>query len=419
MKVKRWLFLFWIGLTIFSIGLILYTQITPFIEMEMWVVNLIHQLTGQVVKSQVVDLALILIGLILIIISVRQWFMSIYRTVMPNQSRDLVDVMYEKHHLRHGSRILTIGGGTGLSSLLRGLKKYTTNTTAVVTVADDGGSSGRLRKEMGVLPPGDIRNCLVALADEENLMGDLFQFRFADGESLEGHNFGNLFLVAMTSITGDFDQAIKQSSKILAIQGRVLPATLSPVTLCAIMEDGRVVEGESSITNDGQKIQKVYLKPSSISPPEEVMEAIMDAELIIMGPGSLYTSVLPNLIMKGMVSAINRASAPKVYVCNVMTQPGETDGFKASDHLRALLDQATGLKIDYCLVNNQDPPSELVEKYEEKNQYPVKPDLENIEKMGITPITASLISTADLVRHNPEKLAERIVKLMEENKQKK
>lgn len=413
MKIKRWIFLSWIGLVLLTIGLILYIQIRPFISVEMAIVNFFSKVTGYSIKSQWVDLAFIFAGMVLLLLGIRQWFLSIYEAVVPDKNKNIVDVVYEERHLGQGIRVVTVGGGTGLSSLLRGLKKYTSNITAVVTVSDDGGSSGRLREEMGVLPPGDIRNCLVALADQENLLGSLFQYRFTDGEALEGHSFGNLFLVAMTSITGDFDTAIKESSKILAIKGRVLPATLSPVTLGAVMEDGNKVVGESSITSDSRRIDHVFLKPTECSPPDEVISAISEADLIVLGPGSLYTSIIPNLLIGGIVEAINASRAVTVYVCNVMTQPGETDGYKASDHLNALLKQAAGLKVDYCLVNDEVPPSNLLKKYEKENQYPVEADLEAIRQAGVLPISASLISAVDLVRHDPEKLAFQVVSLVE------
>jgi uncharacterized cofD-like protein len=267
---------------------------------------------------------------------------------------------------------------------------------------------------MGVLPPGDIRNCLVALADEEGLMSDLFQYRFTDSESLGGHSFGNLLLVAMTEIFGDFDSAIKKAGKILAIRGRVLPATLSPVTLCAIMEDGQTVCGESEVTHDERRIEKVFIKPDDCEPPAEVLEAIADADLIVLGPGSLYTSVIPNLLVSGLVEAVSKSRAITLYVCNVMTQPGETDGYSASDHVSALKKHAPGIRLDYCLVNDEIPTKNLLKKYQVEGQEPVKTDVIKLDEMGVKIITAKLISQTDLVRHDSDKLAERIMKLLEE-----
>jgi uncharacterized cofD-like protein len=420
MKIKRWIFLSWIGLTIFSIGLILFIRTEPYIAVEVAIAQFAGKILEKIlghpfsVTTEWVDLFFVVIGAALFIVGLRQWFVSIYKVVVPYENKSLVDLIYEKRHLGQGMKIVAIGGGTGLSSLLRGLKFFTSNLTAVVAVSDDGGSSGRLRKEIGVLPPGDIRNCLVALADEENFMGELFQYRFSNGNSLEGHSFGNLFLTAMTSIAGDFDQAIKQSGKILAIRGRVLPATLSPITLSAVMENGEIVEGESAITLDERRIDRVVLKPENCSPPKEVISSIADADLIVLGPGSLFTSVLPNLLVRGIVDAVNNSRGIVLYVCNVMTQPGETDEYKASDHLKSLLKSAPNLQIDYCLVNDEIPPAHLLEKYKSEGQIPVEPDLAEIENMGVKPITASLISATDFVRHDPARLSERIIRLVSE-----
>jgi uncharacterized cofD-like protein len=414
MKIKRWIFLSWVGLAIFSVGLILLVKIGFLISIENFLADILERLLNRPVDSFWIDILLISSGLLLFFIGLRQWFISIYRVVVPNEEKSLVDVIYEKRHLDHGLRIAALGGGTGLSSLLRGLKSHTSNITAIVTVADDGGSSGRLRKEMGVLPPGDIRNCLVALADQESLMGELFQYRFTDGESLEGHSFGNLFLVAMTAVAGDFEQAIRLSGKILAIKGKVIPSTLCPVTLCAVTKSGKIVEGESSITHDREKIDRVYLKPAACQPPQEVLDALASADIIVMGPGSLYTSVLPNLLVEGVAGAVNASKALTIYICNVMTQPGETDAFTASEHLKALKKSVPGLRIDCCMVNDQIPPASLLERYREEEKTPVAADMEKIEEMGIRCVAAPLISTADLVRHDPDLLADRIVRLASE-----
>lgn len=412
MKIKRWIFLSLIGLSIFGIGIILYINPQIPLNIELGIVDGVKRFTGKTIPTIWVDITLIVVGFALLTRGIWKWFKSIYEAAVPYQEKSLVDLVYDKRLLEHGVKIVAIGGGTGLSSLLRGLKAYTSNISAMVTVADDGGSSGRLRKEIGILPPGDIRNCLVALADQENLMSDLFQYRFSDGQSLEGHSFGNLLLAAMSDIAGDFDQAVKQTSKILAIKGRVIPATLTSVTLCAEMEDGGLVKGESSISHDERKIKRVYIEPPRCEPPAEALEAISDADLIILGPGSLYTSVIPNLLIQGIPEAIGKSRAVTLYACNVMTQPGETDGYSASDHLTALKKHAANLKVDYCLVNDEVPSPTLRKKYKLEGAEPVEPDVIKIEEMGTRPITAALISETDLVRHNSEKLAERIIRLV-------
>ncbi|MGH7737850.1 MAG: gluconeogenesis factor YvcK family protein [Candidatus Tyrphobacter sp.] len=307
-------------------------------------------------------------------------------------------------HLREGYKIVAVGGGTGLSTLLRGLKRRTSNLTAVVTVTDDGGSSGRLREELGILPPGDVRNCLVALADDEALVTDLFNYRFDEGEGLSGHSFGNIFLAAMTEVLGDFDKAIRESSRVLNIVGRVLPSTLGKVRICAEMEDGSIVNGESQIPLAGKPIARVFLEPASVAPLDQVLAAIRDADAIVLGPGSLYTSILPNLLVDGIAKAIAASNAVKIYVCNVMTQPGETTGMTASDHARMLLANAHERVCDYVVVNDE-PPKRLLAAYEEKEQGPVTPDVDRIAQSGLTPVAAAVISEDANVRHDPDRLA--------------
>jgi len=302
-----------------------------------------------------IEWVFIAVGLVLVYFGIRQWMRSIVSAVSPKGEQQLVDRVYERRQLDRGYRIVAIGGGTGLSSLLRGLKEYTTNLTAIVTVADDGGSSGRLRHELGVLPPGDIRNCLVALADSESMMTDLFEYRFNEGDGLTGHSFGNLFLAAMSGIAGDFDSAIKESSRVLNIKGRVLPSTLANVALEATLEDGTVVLGESNISKSKSPIRSIRLVPESCEPLDEAIEAILAADAIVLGPGSLYTSVMPNLLVPGIAEAVERSMALKVYVCNIMTQPGETDGLSAADHARALLNGTGKMLFDHVLVNIEQP----------------------------------------------------------------
>lgn len=307
-------------------------------------------------------------------------------------------------HLREGYKIVAIGGGTGLSTLLRGLKRRTSNLTAVVTVTDDGGSSGRLTKELGVLPPGDIRNCLVALADDEALVTELFSYRFNEGEGLSGHSFGNIFLAALTGVTGNFDSAIRESSRVLNIVGCVLPATLEQVRLCAEMQDGGVVAGESQIPLARKPIARVFLEPASVQPLEQVIAAIHEADAIVLGPGSLFTSILPNLLVDGIAKAIASSHAVKIYVCNVMTQPGETTGMTAADHVRTLLANGQERVCEYVIVNDQ-PPKRLLAAYEEEGQGPVTPDVERIAEMGLRPVAAGVISEAENVRHDANRLA--------------
>ncbi|MDI6827265.1 MAG: YvcK family protein, partial [Armatimonadota bacterium] len=345
----------------------------------------------------------------------RQVITSIASVISPQDKDRLADVIYKRRHLAQGHRMVVIGGGTGLSALLRGLKEHTSNIAAIVTVTDDGGSSGRLQRQFGMLPPGDIRNCLVALADAEPLMTELFQHRFDEaGEGLSGHSFGNLLIAAMTSITGDFERAVKETSNILAIRGRVLPSTLQNVVLRAEMEDGSILEGETNITKSPLAIKRISLFPEDVMPLEETLEAIRFANAIVIGPGSLYTSVIPNLLVKGIVEAIMDSDAVKIYVCNVMTQPGETDHYRASDHVRAIFEH-TGRRIfNYVLVNKEVPSIHLLEKYQREGAELVSPDVDTIREMGYKPVTGNYISETDVVRHDPQKLAQAIIRLVYE-----
>ena len=343
-------------------------------------------------------------GIGLMYVGVRRWLKNIVRASALGGGDRIVDTLLEMR-LRNGYKIVAIGGGTGLATLLRGLKKRTSNITAVVTVSDDGGSSGRLQKELGVLPPGDVRNCLVALADDEAMVTDLFRYRFEEGSGLSGHSFGNLFLAAMTGITGNFDAAIKESSRVLNIKGRVLPATLGVVRLCAELEDGTIVEGESNISNSHQRIRRVFFDPPFAAPLNEAIAAIRDADAIVLGPGSLYTSILPNFLVDRIGREVAASAAVKMYVCNVMTQPGETDSLTASEHVHALFECAGARVCDYVVVNDE-PPSKLLAVYAEEGQIPVKPDIERIAALDLIPIGGQMISETVNVRHDSEKLAQ-------------
>jgi uncharacterized cofD-like protein len=316
-------------------------------------------------------------------------------------------------------RIVSIGGGNGLSTLLRGLKRYVraapgaVEITAIVTVTDDGGSSGRLRRDFDVLPPGDIRNCMVALSLDETLLARLFNFRFPGGRGLKGHNFGNLFLTAMTHLTGDFARAVKLSAEVLAVSGRIFPSTASNVGLEATLEDGKVVSGETRISRSRVRIARVNLEPKRVKPLRETLDAIAQADVITLGPGSLYTSVIPNLLVSGIPKAIAESKAVKVYFTNLMTQPGETTGFTAADHVEALL-KHSGIHrrrlLDVCVVNEGPLGSGLVQAYGAKAAQPVAIDRERIEALGIRVWTADLVRMAGRhkgvkIRHDPSALA--------------
>ncbi len=314
-----------------------------------------------------------------------------------------------------GPKIVAVGGGTGLSTMLRGLKKYTRNLTAIVTVADDGGGSGMLRRDMGMPPPGDIRHCMEALANTEPIMERLLTYRFTEG-SLAGQSFGNLILAALNGVTGSFEEAVSQMSHVLAITGRVIPVTSADVQLEAVFENGTRVVGESKIYNFKKeqdcRITHEALIPERPAPLPAALEAIGEADLILLGPGSLYTSVIPNLLVDGVSQAIAQSDAPKIYVCNIMTQEGETEGYTAADHLEALLAHGVPGLVDLCLANCAPVHPGLVEKYREEDAVPLVIDRERIAALGLELEERALASTGgNYARHDPDKLAEAILEI--------
>ncbi len=393
MGVKRWIFLCTLGLSL----LILIS-----------LVAVRHFSQNSLVLASIATAVLIL-GVFLVAISIKNMLRTFVRALMPKEKQeDLVDIVYQnriERALERAPRVVAIGGGTGLSALLEGLKLFTRNITAIVTVTDTGGSSGRLRKELDILPPGDIRNCLVALADQAPLMGELFQYRFEDGTGLKGHSFGNLFITALSKVTGDFGRAVKESSKVLAIRGRVVPSCLENVALVADFEDGTREEGETNITSKKKKIRSLRLKPAGCNATEEALDAIDNADIIILGPGSLYTSVLPNVLIPDIQKRILESSALKVYVMNMMTQPGETENFTASDHVRVLIEHTSPRLIDCCVINTGDVPDSLIRLYEAEGASKVILDLERIIEMGYQVITGDVTQLEGQVRHAPQKLA--------------
>jgi len=317
-------------------------------------------------------------------------------------------------------KIVAIGGGTGLSVLLRGIKKYTPDITAIVTVSDDGGGSGIIREDMGILPPGDIRNCIVALANTEPIMEQLMQYRFKEG-SLRGQCFGNLFIAAMNEICGSFDAGVKEVSSVLAVTGKVLPVTLSDVVLYAELEDGTVIKGESQIPIKqraaNKRVRRVFLEPGNCEPLPVALKEIQEADAIILGPGSLYTSIIPNILVNNMAEAINSSEALKIYVSNIMTQQGETIGYSLSEHIRAINDHGNKLLIDYVIANTGEIPEGLLDKYKSEDASPVPIDYDIIADMGIKVLTGDFVSIKDeYLRHNFDGLAEQIFRLLDEER---
>ncbi|WP_040951722.1 gluconeogenesis factor YvcK family protein [Gorillibacterium massiliense] len=310
-------------------------------------------------------------------------------------------------------RIVVIGGGTGLSVMLRGLKEKALDITAIVTVADDGGSSGVLRDEMQIPPPGDIRNVLTALADTEPVLSQLLQYRFKNGNGLAGHPLGNLILAALSEISGDFVSGVRELSRVLAVRGQVLPAAGIPIVLKAEMQDGSIVIGESKIPKAGGRINRVFIEPEDVAPLPEAIEALRQADAILIGPGSLYTSILPNLQVKDIAKAVIESDALKIFVCNVMTQPGETDEYTVSDHLKAVYDHIGCHLFDYVIVNNGDIPEPVRQKYAEEGAHAVELDEDEVTRYGYQVIADELVLFRTFLRHDAEKLSQHIYQLVE------
>ena len=411
MKLKRWLLLFAVGVLMISLGIALVFNYKYLDKIEEEIFRLVYLSLGSYnyMFTTFIGICIVVVGLSCMMLATRQIIRSIIVVLMPETSDRLIDLIYEKRKLGRGPTVTVIGGGHGLSVLLRGIKSSTSNISAVVTVADDGGSSGRLREELGIIPPGDLRNCLVALADTEPLMEKLFQYRFEGNTALAGHSFGNLFIAAMNEVTGDMETALQESSKVLAVKGRVLPASKEYVRLDAIMEDGTIVEGESQIPEAHKKIKRVRLFPKKVSAVPAALNAITSADIIILGPGSLYTSIMPNLLVEGVAQALRNSKAIKIYICNVMTQPGETDNYTASMHAKAILDHAGRGTIDYVLVNSAPVDKAMCE---EVGADPVIVDEDKINALGMGLIKADLISETDAGRHDPYKLCAAVMKMI-------
>ena len=417
MKFKRWLLLFAAGVMIVSLGIAVVFNYNSIDHIEEAIFRTVYLWSGgyDYKYTAIAGLIMVAAGASIMLVAAKFIIKSVITVLLPsNPSEKLVDLIYEKRMLGKGPAITVVGGGHGLSVLLRGIKQATSNVTAVVTVADDGGSSGRLRQDLGMIPPGDLRNCLVALADTEPLMEKLFQHRFEGSSELSGHSFGNLFIAAMTQVTGDVETALKESSKVLAVKGQVLPASKEFVRLDAIMEDGTVVCGESHIPEAHKRIHRVKLYPEHAEAVQSSLDAIRNAEAIVLGPGSLYTSVIPNLLVEGIGDAICRSKAVKIYICNVMTQPGETDGYTASMHVKAIMDHAGRNAVDYVIVNSTPVPEDLKQKYAETGAYPVLVDDDALNQLGVGIIKADLITSKDAIHHDPKKLCDSVMRVVYE-----
>ena len=420
--VKRWLLTSGIGLVLALLGAAVWADLQPIYWM-LWAIQGALGWITRVLPGAFTGPLVLLLGVGLLLWGQSQSFGSIQQALAPEKDTVLVDALRAKSRLNRGPSIVAIGGGTGLSTLLSGLKRYSSHITAIVTVADDGGSSGVLRRELGVLPPGDIRNCLAALSTEEPLLTRLFQYRFSAGSGLEGNSFGNLFLSALSAITGSLETAITASSRVLAVQGQVVPATNADVRLWAELEDGTRLEGESAIGKARSPIVRMGCLPEKPPALPRALEAIAHADLILLGPGSLYTSLLPNLLVPELVTAIQRSRAPRLYICNLMTQPGETDGLDVSGHLRAIEAQLASLGVSKRLfdcVLAQEPirESALLSHYRKLGAEPVICDSRKLQHEGFDVMQAPLQGsrpTATL-RHDPRSLALAVMRFYRRHK---
>lgn len=488
MGVKRWWALGFVGLLLFLVGTGIIMQThegggpTLAVRVAEWFI--IHYAHFGMLKPGHLGVFLTILGAIVCFFAMGKLIQSLTSVLDPELAPGgLVDVVYQRRKLTQGRRIVVIGGGTGLSTMLRGLKRYSANITAIVTVADDGGSSGKLQKQLNILPPGDIRNCLVALADAEPQMTELFQYRFRNsvkpetpgnrepgsreagsresgsreagtgqreatsptpaagvrdvllpeqgtepilnpksklenregyGEGLRDHAFGNLLIAAMCAINdNDFERGVQETSRVLNVRGRVLPTTVDHVHLRGEMEDGTFVEGETNIAHSPLKIKRVTLVPEDACPLQAVLDAIAKADVIVLGPGSVYTSIIPNLLVRGVPEALKRSKAKKVYVCNVMTQPGETDGYAVSDHVRAIEMHARMRIFSHVLVNTRQPDIKLLEKYRKSGAVLVEADLDRLKADGYRAMAGDYINETDVVRHDAGLLAAAIMRLID------
>jgi len=410
MHIKRWLLLAFVGITILGLGAAIFL-VDLYRRFGADNIPIVFWLTGAGLERPIRAVIVGIMGLLLTGIGVWGLMRSV---VSPFVARgdSVLEVLYTKRYLARGPRIVAIGGGTGLSTLLRGLKGYSANITAVVAVADDGGLSGRLRQQLGIVPPGDIRNCIAALADAEPLMTQLMQYRFPPGSGLDEHAFGNLFIAAMTAVTGDFEEAVRESNRVLAVRGQVLPATSVPLNLSARLVSGRRLDGQVGIGHAEEPIERVFIEPPDVRANPEALERILEADMVVIGPGSLYSSVLPNLLISDIRDALDAAPGMRVYVCNVATQPGETGTFSAAEHLEALFEHIGEGLIDYVLVNRnrhaRQPEGWLGE--------PVQIDERRLEGLPVVVIEEDLVDVANAHRHDPAKLAAALVRLQQEDR---
>ncbi|MDY4746699.1 gluconeogenesis factor YvcK family protein [Veillonella caviae] len=407
LNIKRWLTLFSLGVGLLIIGISLMFNYQWLSVIEDIVLSYSYTLTGFYNYNVLIMVGLVLIigGVICMLVGTSKVIKTVMRAVLPDPSSKVSDIIFQNIRLDKGPKIVVIGGGTGLSNLLRGLKAHTSNLSAIVTVADDGGSSGRLRKDFQMIAPGDLRNCLVALAEQEGVMENLFRYRFEGNNELSGHSFGNLFITALAQVyDGDVEEALEAASKLLRVRGRVIPSSTELIKLSAEMMDGSIVDGESNIPHSGKPIRRVFSTPTNPKPEGAALQAIDEADVIILGPGSLYTSIIPNLLTDKIADHVRASKANKIYIANVMTQPGETSGYSLADHVQAIIDHSGVGIIDTVLANDGPLPIQMVEQYSAVGSEPVVIDSKRLKEMGIRTVRATLISADKPAIHDPDRL---------------
>lgn len=407
LHIKRWLFIFGMGMMATSFGLVLTFNYQWLGQIEEWMFRILYETTGHYNYTVLATIGIIVIaaGILIMGWATRRLICTMLGVVIPNESGNISDLILSNLKLSKGPKVVVIGGGTGLSVMLRGLKTKTYNLTAVVTVADDGGSTGRIRQDLDIIAPGDLRNCLVALADKEGLMEKLFAHRFGGSGNLTGHSFGNLFIAALIEILGDVEEAMDATSKVLKVRGKVIPASAEKILLNAEMTDGRIIQGESQIPKAHGKIKRVFTTPEHPQAIKTAVSAIKNADTIVLGPGSLYTSILPNLCVPDIATAVCNSKAKKIYICNVMTQRGETDDYTVADHVRAINRQAGKDIIDFVIANNGNIDTAILQKYANIASHPVMIDKKEVGKTGATLILSDLVNQTTGATHDTKKLA--------------
>lgn len=421
LRLKRWILLTFIGLFCLAIFFVLTfgdELLLLFHIIDIQLAKIFNLEQGAITIKLVLEIALFIVGVVFVVVGLKRIGGFLIDALLPEKRGKIAHLLYKSSQLNKAPTIVSLGGGTGLYSLLSGLKRYTNNIAAVVAMSDMGSrahtSTGRLRSDFGMLPPGDIRQCLVALSDSGAMMSNVLQYRFKEGSGLKGHAFGNILLTVLTKITGSFEKAVTAAHHILAIRGKVIPVTLDHVHLCARLENGKIIKREHNVEESKQKyhseIREVFLEPHAVA-SQDAVKAIKEADLIILGPGSLYTSIIPNLLAEGIPEAIRRSSAKKVYICNVMTQPGETEGYTASDHVERIVKYLGENVLDYVIVNTAKAPEHLYQKYKKEGARRVKFDEEDLKRFNAAVVKADLMTTKNLLRHDPEKLAKTVLKL--------